>query len=321
MDPEARRRACVEFRAKLSRDTGVTLTAAVCAGLLDKTYRGEGGEQVSLQSDPGLFYTGIGASIEAQKLVVLDHLKVAAWCYREASEVYQDPAGMRQLAKCLSRGKGVTEDPAQAAVWLEKAADMGVAASEAVFGVFLVHADAQYGVAKDAARGFKLLREAVERGHGLALYPVAQCYLKGEGVEKDAVHGVSILRQVITQGGSMTARAQTHLAQCYIEGNGVEVDTAQAALWCQRAAESDVDNAWAIALLPIIRTCSFCGTTPARQHCERCRKVRFCDFVCQAAHWNRLGGFRRAPRSGKISSVRGRRRLWRRWVHPSFPSR
>jgi len=31
MDPEARRRACVEFRDKLSRDTGVNLTAAACA--------------------------------------------------------------------------------------------------------------------------------------------------------------------------------------------------------------------------------------------------------------------------------------------------
>jgi hypothetical protein len=28
MDSEARRRACIEFRVKLSRDTGVTLTAA-----------------------------------------------------------------------------------------------------------------------------------------------------------------------------------------------------------------------------------------------------------------------------------------------------
>ena len=43
----------------------------------------------------------------------------------------------------------------------------------------------------------------------------------------------------------------------------------------------------AVTPWPIIRTCNFCGTTPARQHCARCRKVRYCNAVCQAAHWNR----------------------------------
>ena len=39
MDSEARRRACVVFRDKLSRDTGVTLAAADCAGLLERTFQ------------------------------------------------------------------------------------------------------------------------------------------------------------------------------------------------------------------------------------------------------------------------------------------
>ena len=62
-------------------------------------------------------------------------------------------------------------------------------------------------------------------------------------------------------------------------------DTVQAALWCQRAA--DGGDAGAIDMLPLIRTCSFCSSSPARKHCERCRKVRYCNAVCQAAHWNR----------------------------------
>ena len=232
MDPEARHRASVAFRDKLSRDTGVTLTAAACAALLDTTFRGEGGEAVSLQSDPGRFYTSIGDTIKAQTIVVPDHLKVAAWCYREAAEVYQYPAGMRQLAVCLSRGNGVTEDLAQTAVWLEKVADMGDAASKAVFGTFLLRPDAGHAIAPDAARGFALMCEAVEQGYGLALINVAQCYLKGEGVEKDAVHGVSLLRQVINQEDATKARAEKALTSCYMEGNGVEADTVQAALWC-----------------------------------------------------------------------------------------
>jgi hypothetical protein len=114
--------------------------------------------------------------------------------------------------------------------------------------------------------------------------------LKGAGgVEKDAAQGVTLLRQVINQENATNTvtkpMAETRLATCYMTGDGVEADTVLAALWCQRAADGgDVD---AIEMLPIIRTCNFCGTTPARKHCERCRKVRDCSTSCQAAHWKR----------------------------------
>jgi hypothetical protein len=38
---------------------------------------------------------------------------------------------------------------------------------------------------------------------------------------------------------------------------------------------------------PIIRKCNFCGTTPVRQLCARCERVRYCDHQCQLAHWHR----------------------------------
>jgi hypothetical protein len=59
----------------------------------------------------------------------------------------------------------------------------------------------------------------------------------------------------------------------------------QAALWCQRAAEGGEGQA--IHNLPIILKCDLCRTTPARQLCTRCRKVRHCGAACQRAHWNR----------------------------------
>jgi hypothetical protein len=43
MAPDARRRACVAFRAKLSRDTGTDLTAAACEELLSSTFTFEVG--------------------------------------------------------------------------------------------------------------------------------------------------------------------------------------------------------------------------------------------------------------------------------------
>ena len=281
------------FRAKLRRDTGVNLTEADCAGLLDMAFRGEDGEQVSLQSDPGIFYTSIGAAIETETLVVPDHLKVAWFCYREAAEVHKHPTGMGILAWRYNTGRGVTEDPAQAAVWFQKAADLGNTASKAALGAMLVEGHARAGVAKDAARGFALSCEAVAEGNRLALSQVARCYLRGEGVEKDAVHGVSLLRQVINRKDAMKGQAERLLTICYMEGDGVEADTVQAALWCQKAVTSGSEQA--IDLLPIIRRCDFCGTTPARQLCVRCLKVRYCDHQCQLAHWDRETDAHKGP--------------------------
>ena len=288
MDHEARRRACVEFRDRLSLDTEVYLSVADCEVLLVKTFEGEGGEEISLQSNPGLFFARLGELIAKQMpaaLVVTDTLKVAWWCYREAAEVHSHPEGSRKLAECYFFGRGVTPDPEQADVWYQKAADLGDANSMVALGVFLVHGDAHAEVAKDPARGFALLRQAFAEGFTPALFRVARCYLGGQGVEKDAAHGVSLLRQVINQNYELKANAEKRLAFCYLDGIGVEADTVQAALWCRKAVTS-VDQQ-AIELLALIRECDFCGTTPARQLCVRCMKVRYCDHQCQLAHWTR----------------------------------
>jgi len=285
MDPEARRRACVEFRAKLSRDTGVDLTAAACEALLGHTFALSNGEEITVQGNPGRFYASLGSAIADHLAHALpDPLKIAWWCYREAAEVHTHPRGMGKLAACLFSGLGVTEDLAQAAVWFQKAADLGDADSQYSLGAMLLNGNARAGVAKDVVRGFALVRQAFAEGCIPALYHIALCHLNGVGVEKDAAHRVSLLRQVITQEVDVwKSDAERALAMCYAAGTGVEADTVQAALWCQRAADGGDEPA--IELLPFIRTCGFCGTTPARKHCERCRQVRYCDVECHAAHW------------------------------------
>jgi len=261
--------------------------------------------------NPGLFYTSLGAAIAAQTLtlVVPNHMTVAWWCFREAAEGFTDPAGMGLLAECYYRGQGVTEDPAQAIVWCQKAANMGVAGAKSLLGSILVNGDARAGVEKDAARGFALLQKAEGQGFTPALYIVALCYLGGDGVEKDAARGVSRLRQYIAQGdAAVPVMAETLLASCYVAGNGVEANTVHAAIWCQRAA--DGGDAQAIQMLPVIRTCDICGTTPARKHCDRCQNVRYCSAACQAQHWNHAvnphkGHCRRAADGGASTSTGG----------------
>jgi hypothetical protein len=186
--------------------------------------------------------------------------------------------------------------------------DLGHAAAKSTLGAFLVSGNARAGVAKDAARGFELARQAFAQGIKAALYTVADCYLAGEGVEKDAAHAVSLLRQAVMQGGAKSAKAMVSLAMCYDLGEGVEADTVQAALWCQRAVTGGAPGA--IDMLSVTLQCEFCGATPAHLLCGRCRKVRYCGAVCQRAHWTRTGESdphkgrcRRAADSGASTSA------------------
>jgi len=181
----------MEFRVKLRRNTGTNLTAADCETLLASTFRRpDDGEELTLQTDPGLFYVSLGVAVADQMLPLdhADHWKVAWYCFREGAIFHKQPGSMNKLAWCYYKGQGVREDAAEAAVWFQKATDLGDLASIFALGCFLVYGKTRAGVVKDSARGSALLREAVAQGFSPALYQVALCFLKGEGVEKDAAH-------------------------------------------------------------------------------------------------------------------------------------
>jgi len=103
MDPEARHQACEAFHVKLSRTTGVNLTAAVCEALLDLELRFAANVE-GMTAPPGHFYTCLGSAIVDQhiQLDIPEHLKVAWYCFREAAVVHKDPAGMGRLAYCYT---------------------------------------------------------------------------------------------------------------------------------------------------------------------------------------------------------------------------
>ena len=99
------RRACVEFRVKLSRDTGTNLTAADCETLLCSRFGYN--REVSLETDPGRFYASLGAAVADRELPLVhaDHLKVAWYCHREAAVVHAHPGSMNRLARCYYDGR------------------------------------------------------------------------------------------------------------------------------------------------------------------------------------------------------------------------
>ena len=166
-----------------------------CQELLETTCEGEGGELVTLQSNAGLFYASLGDAItQTLALVLPNQLKLAWWCHREAAEVHSHLGAMGKLGSKYCTSEGVEQNPAQAAHWFQKAADLEDVGSKAALSAMLLQMKPQARVTWDAPRGSELLREAVEQGCGQALFQLAVCYLRGEGVEKDAAHGLAHLR-------------------------------------------------------------------------------------------------------------------------------
>jgi uncharacterized protein len=83
------------------------------------------------------------------------------------------------------QGHGMPQDRAEAFKWFRRAADQGLAASEAWLG--FAYRTGGYGVPQDHAQAIKWLRRAAEQGHELAQSNLGFAYRDGEGVPQDYV--------------------------------------------------------------------------------------------------------------------------------------
>lgn len=170
---------------------------------------------------------------------------------------------MFQLGNALNFAKDASKDPAQAAVWYEKAANQGHASAQYVLGIMYGagrgvsqdnvkaaewiqkaaehgHADAQsslasnYFRAQDYAGAAKWWHLAAEQGHADSQYRLALCYYNGEGVLQDYAKAAERYRLAAEQGH---VDAQNNLGLMYTNGEGVPQDDAKAVEWYRLAAE------------------------------------------------------------------------------------
>ena len=82
--------------------------------------------------------------------------------FRKEAEEDENYVAMSVLGLMLINGKGVARDLAEAAKWLEKAAELGD--YEAPFILAGLHADGR-GVPQDPGKAMELLRQAAANGH------------------------------------------------------------------------------------------------------------------------------------------------------------
>ncbi len=206
------------------------------------------GESTQVPAAKGLEYLNLAAA--ANNADALAYLGVA---HADGSGVVRNPARAAELLRRAAEGDspvglyryahallsglgppGAKADPAQAAMWMSRAADTGYPDAVATWGGFLVHGE---GVGKDIARGIALVQRAASSGSAKGKGMLGTFHYEGLGVPKD-VRAASRLWEEAVAGGYIHPAAH-NLASTWRNGDGgFPADPAKARRYASMAAEA-----------------------------------------------------------------------------------
>ena len=147
------------------------------------------------------------------------------------------PAAQFGMGLSYENGRGVEQDPTEAALWYRKAAEQDLADAQFNLGNLYLNAS---GVPKDLLEAVRWFRRAAEQNMPHAQVNLGYSYETGSGVLKDPVKAVAWYRRAAQQD---FPQAQYYLGAAYERGNGVGMDLSLSATWYQRAAEQGVELA------------------------------------------------------------------------------
>lgn len=99
-----------------------------------------------------------------------------------------------RLGRCYDKGRGVTEDDAQAFKWYQKSAVQGYAKAQYQLGKSYKNGE---GTAKDRRQAFVWFEKAARQGNADAELQLGKAYLKGKGVTADTKKAKSWLTKAI----------------------------------------------------------------------------------------------------------------------------
>ena len=157
-----------------------------------------------------------------------DPAEAAQWLTR-AAQAGLAPAMVR-LASAYRSGLGVPLDKANAQGWYERAAKLNDPAGMAgAADMMLASSDPA-----TTAVAMGLIQQASDRGnpHGQAMLALAKIF-GASGIAKDEAGGVALARNAAAQGDGVGAVV---LARAYHDGRGVPVSDAEALHWYAEAA-------------------------------------------------------------------------------------
>jgi S1-C subfamily serine protease len=134
------------------------------------------------------------------------------------------------------RGQGVPQDYAEAAKWIQQAADKGHAEAQATLGGMFQLGS---GEPQDYAQAAEWLRKAAEQGFPVAQLALGNLLSEGQGVRKNDAEAVMWWHRAAEQGD---ATAQANLGAAYQFGTGVAMDYGEAYFWWKVASAGEIKN-------------------------------------------------------------------------------
>ncbi|MCK0209274.1 sel1 repeat family protein [Starkeya koreensis] len=137
----------------------------------------------------------------------------------------------------------ISEQPGQAARWVEAAALNGLVNAQIAWGQMLVDG---HGVARDPQAGLRWFRVAAEAGSAEGINMVGRCHELGWGVPADPRAAACYYRQAAEAGHGW---AQFNLATLLLHGSGVAPDRREALAWYARAARRGDARAKAMSMI------------------------------------------------------------------------
>ena len=123
------------------------------------------------------------------------------------------------------RGQGVPQDYAEAAKWIQQAADKGHAEAQTTIGAMFLLAK---GEPQNDAQAAEWFRKAAEQGFPAAQFALGSLLSEGRGVPKSDAEAAIWWRRAAEKGD---AAAQVNLGAAYQLGNGVPVDFSESYFW------------------------------------------------------------------------------------------
>lgn len=136
-----------------------------------------------------------------------------------------------RFARMLLSGEGMAPDPARAFRLFSAAAAHGNADAENMVG--RCHENG-WGTARDFAQAAHWYRKAADKGFDWAQYNLGHLLLDGNGVARDPDEAFRLYKSAAEQGH---ARAMNLLARCHERGWGTAKDPVEARNWYRRSAE------------------------------------------------------------------------------------
>ena len=147
-----------------------------------------------------------------------------------AAALAGDPAAAYEVASRFAEGRGVAQSHEEEALWLERAADQGLAPAQFRLGALY---EKGIGVRKDLVRARDLYLAASRKGNGKAMHNLAVLYAEGVNGTADYEAAAAWFRRAADHG---IKDSQYNLAILYGRGIGVTQNYAEAYKWFVLAA-------------------------------------------------------------------------------------